>query len=264
MADPENSRLEKKDSAPGPIGSRTRRVEVEAQTAACEVCGGKFPLRSLAPAELVRPPVAELIRAEAPTWNERSRICLADLNRFRVAYVQGTLEQERGELSQLERDVLESLNELDVISANLNEDFLQQITLGQRLADRVASFGGSWFFIFTFAGVVIAWISLNLALSALNPFDPYPFILLNLVLSCIAALQAPVIMMSQNRQEAKDRLRAENDYRVNLKAELEIRHLHSKIDLLMTHQWQRLLEIQELQTDFLQQIADGGRDERTG
>jgi uncharacterized membrane protein len=104
--------------------------------------------------------------------------------------------------------------------------------------------------------VVFGWIALNVTLSAFGTFDPYPFILLNLVLSCIAALQAPVIMMSQNRQEAKDRLRAEHDYRVNLKAELEIRHLHSKLDLLMTHQWQRLLEIQELQTELLQQIAD--------
>jgi uncharacterized membrane protein len=228
----------------------------------CAVCGNDFPYSSLAPAALVRPPVAELIRAAAPAWNDRSRICLADLNRFRVAYVRQALEQERGELSTLEEDVLQSLSELDVISANVNEDFQQQITLGQRVADRVASFGGSWLFIFAFGGVVLAWISLNLALSALGSFDPYPFILLNLVLSCVAALQAPVIMMSQNRQEAKDRLRAEHDYRVNLKAELEIRHLHSKLDLLMTHQWQRLLEIQELQTEFLQQIADVERSER--
>lgn len=232
-------------------------------TACCEVCRREFPLSSLAPAELVRPPVEQLIRVAAPGWNERSRICLADLNRFRVAYVQRALEQERGELSQLEREVLESLQELDVISANVNEDFQQQITFGQRVADRVASFGGSWFFIFAFFGVVLTWISINLALSAFGTFDPYPFILLNLVLSCVAALQAPVIMMSQNRQEAKDRLRSEHDYRVNLKAELEIRHLHSKLDLLMTRQWQRLLEIQELQTEFLQQIADGEQVERT-
>lgn len=216
----------------------------------------------MAPAYLVRPQIAELIRAATPAWNERSRICLADLNRFRVAYVQRALEQERGELSQLEREVLESLQELDVISANVNEDFQQQITFGQRVADRVANFGGSWLFIFAFGSVVLAWIAFNLALSAFGSFDPYPFILLNLVLSCIAALQAPVIMMSQNRQEAKDRLRAEHDYRVNLKAELEIRHLHSKLDLLMTHQWQRLLEIQELQTELLQQIADVERDDR--
>lgn len=234
----------------------------ERLSARCEVCGQEYPLRILAPAELVRPPVAELIRATVPTWSEQSRICLSDLNRFRVAYVQQALEQERGELSQLEMDVLSSLRELDVISANVNEDFQQQITFGQRVADRVASFGGSWVFIFAFAGVVFTWISINAALSAIGPFDPYPFILLNLLLSCVAALQAPVIMMSQNRQEAKDRLRSEHDYRVNLKAELEIRHLHSKLDLLMTHQWQRLLEIQELQTEFLQQIADAERDDR--
>ncbi len=107
-----------------------------------------------------------------------------------------------------------------------------------------------------FAGVLIVWITINSIAMMGKPFDPYPFILLNLVLSCLAAIQAPVIMMSQNRQESKDRLRAENDYRVNLKAELEIRHLHSKIDLLLTHQWQRLLEIQQVQTDLLEELGN--------
>ena len=96
---------------------------------------------------------------------------------------------------------------------------------------------------------------MNTLILATKPFDPYPFILLNLLLSCLASVQAPVIMMSQNRQEAKDRVRAEHDYQVNLKAELEIRHLHSKLDLLLTHQWQRLLEIQQIQTELLQQLA---------
>ncbi len=138
----------------------------------------------------------------------------------------------------------------------MNETIDDQCTLGQRLADHVASFGGSWTFIIFFASVLIVWIVINSVAMLGKPFDPYPFILLNLVLSCLAAIQAPVIMMSQNRQEVKDRLRAENDYRVNLKAELEIRHLHSKLDLLLTHQWQRLLEIQQVQTDLLEELGN--------
>ena len=106
----------------------------------------------------------------------------------------------------------------------------------------------------SFGVILVVWIAIN-SIALIWRFDPYPFILLNLVLSCIAALQAPVIMMSQNRQEAKDRLRAEHDYQINLKAELEIRHLNAKIDLLLTHQWHRLLEIQQIQTELIEELA---------
>ncbi|MCA9028616.1 MAG: DUF1003 domain-containing protein [Planctomycetaceae bacterium] len=204
----------------------------------------------------VRRPVFELIAKDHPNWNERSQICATDLNRYRSEYIEDTLEQERGELSELERRVVESLREHELLSANVNQEFDQQITLGERVADHVASFGGSWTFILLFTAVLTIWVAINSVAVMFRPFDPYPYILLNLVLSCLAAIQAPVIMMSQNRQEAKDRLRSEHDYRVNLKAELEIRHLHSKLDLLLTHQWQRLLEIQQLQTDLLGEIAN--------
>lgn len=123
----------------------------------------------------------------------------------------------------------------------------------ERLADKVAAFCGSWTFILCFGGILVVWITFNSLAIFGKPFDSYPYILLSFVLSCPAAIQVPVIMMSQNRQESKDRLRAEIDYRVNLKAELEIRHLHSKTDLLLTHQWQRLMEIQQVQTDLLEE-----------
>jgi uncharacterized membrane protein len=155
----------------------------------------------------------------------------------------------------LEHDVLVSLKEHETISENLNQTFDKDFTYGERLADNVARFGGSWRFILLFAFVLVIWITVNSIGLLSKPFDVYPYILLNLVLSCLAAIQAPLIMMSQNRLEAKDRLRAENDYRVNLKAELEIRHLHAKLDLLLTHQWQRLLEIQQVQTDLLEELS---------
>jgi len=131
----------------------------------------------------------------------------------------------------------------------------RQRTLGERLSDHLASFGGSWTFIIFFFVVLVAWMAFNVVLVEQERFDPYPFILLNLVLSCLAALQAPIIMMSQKRQEAKDRLRSENDYRVNLKAELEIRHLHEKIDHILTGQWERLAEIQQIQLELMQDPA---------
>src|SRR5438067_8121985 len=123
------------------------------------------------------------------------------------------------------------------------------------MSDRIASFGGSWRFIILFGTVLLVWVVLNGVFLMNHGFDPYPFILLNLILSCLAAVQAPVIMMSQNRAEARDRLRAENDYKVNLKAELEIRHLHEKIDHLLRRQYNRLFEIQQIQIELLEEIG---------
>ena len=153
----------------------------------------------------------------------------------------------------MERDVLQSLKEQELLSENLNESFKENLGLGDRLADRIAQFGGSWGFILTFSGLCLGWIAFNsIHIILTKPVDPYPFILLNLMLSCLAAMQAPIIMMSQNRQEAKDRLRSEHDYLVNLKAELEIRQLHEKLDHLLTNQWQRLMDVQELQMEMLE------------
>jgi uncharacterized membrane protein len=165
------------------------------------------------------------------------------------------LEKEKGELSALEEQIINSLKEQELLSKNINIEFDLQLPYGERLADRLADFAGSWSFITIFFGVLLLWIAINTIVLIWRPFDPYPFILLNLILSCLAAMQAPVIMMSQNRQETKDRLRAEHDYQVNLKAELEIRNLHDKLDHLLTNQWQRLLEIQEMQGGLLAQAS---------
>ena len=133
-------------------------------------------------------------------------------------------------------------------------EFERERSLGERLADRIAAFGGSWSFLTGFGFFVLAWIALNSRALLAPPPDPYPYILLNLLLSCLAALQAPVIMMSQNRQEEKDRVRSKHDYQVNLKAELEIRQLHEKLDHLLSHQWDRLAEIQEVQLELLSEL----------
>lgn len=207
------------------------------------------------PGSFVRNPIVVKIQQTVPGWSPEGYICLKDLNRFRAEYVQSVIEEDKGQLSTLEEQVVESLKEQDLITKNLNLEYEQQLTLGQKIADRIADFGGSWQFISIFGIVLGLWILLNSVRFITKPFDPYPFIFLNLILSCLAAIQAPVIMMSQNRQEERDRMHAEHDYRINLKAELEIRHLHEKLDHLLMNQWQRLLEIQEIQMELMEEIA---------
>ena len=209
----------------------------------------------------MRPGVSRLIDEAHPGWVDGLHICLDDLALVRRDYVERLLEQERGELGDIEREVAAALAEHLIVTQNISEAVKEKQTLGDRVSDRVASFGGSWTFILSFLAVLLIWISVNAFQVMRQPFDPYPFILLNLVLSTIAALQAPVIMMSQRRQEEKDRLRAENDYRVNLKAELEIRQLHEKIDHQLAHQWEKLVELQKIQIDLLEESASD-RDSR--
>ena len=229
----------------------------------CNICGKTKSRSMMMPAALVRNAVVEKIRTAHPDWKPEGYVCLSDLNRFRMQYIQSQLESEKGELTALDHEVLESLQRHETLSSNVDAEFDKDLTLGEKMADGLAAFGGSWTFLIIFAAILFIWIGLNSILLLKKPFDPYPFILLNLVLSCLAAIQAPVIMMSQNRQEAKDRLRSQHDYQVNLKAELEIRQLHDKIDHLLSHQWERLVEIQQIQIDLLSELARLG-DKRAG
>jgi uncharacterized membrane protein len=230
-------------------------VRKKEEAVICQICKKEKRPGEVVPAELVREPIAKLIRKTHPDWSPEGHICLSDLNNFREEYVRQVLETEQGALSTLEEQVMKSLKEEELLSKNINVEFEQKLTAGERWADRIADFGGSWRFIGIFAAILIVWIVMNTVVLITRHFDPYPFIFLNLILSCLAAIQAPVIMMSQNRQEDKDRLRSEHDYRVNLKAELEIRHLHDKLDHFLMHQWQRLLEIQEIQTELMEELG---------
>jgi uncharacterized membrane protein len=225
------------------------------ETILCPICKRQKKPSEVIPGALIRESVVETIRKAHPDWSPDGLICISDLNEFRGKYVRDVLETEKGELSALEEQVMRSLKEHELLSKNVNIEFDQQLTLGERLADKIAEFGGSWGFIVCFAAFFLLWIAINSIMLIWRPFDPYPFILLNLILSCLAAIQAPIIMMSQNRQEAKDRLRSQHDYGINLKAELEIRHLHEKVDHLLMNQWQRLLEIQEIQTELMEELA---------
>ena len=197
------------------------------------------------------------IQKDYPNINHSSVIALSELNLYREKYVSEVLISELGELNDLEKTVVSSISKRTILSNSQEEvDEPTETTFGQRVADKVASFGGSWKFIILFGVFILIWITANIVFLASKGFDPYPFILLNLILSCIAALQAPVIMMSQNRQEEKDRERAKKDYMINLKSELEIRMLHEKVDHLIMHQQKELLEIQQVQIDLLNSILN--------
>lgn len=220
---------------------------------ASAVSGKKFRKRDMIKIDSLRPSLAGRIREDFPNLPPNAMISRSELARYRMVYMEELLQQEHGEFTELDRQVAESISNQDTIAENTEDEFEEHRTFGERLSDHLASFGGSWAFLITFSVVLLVWMGYNVLRGEEGAFDPYPFILLNLVLSCIAAVQAPIIMMSQKRQEAKDRLRAFNDYRVNLKAELEIRHLHEKIDYLISRQWQRLAEIQHMQLEIMQE-----------
>ncbi|GJQ42235.1 MAG: DUF1003 domain-containing protein [Ignavibacteriota bacterium] len=224
------------------------------KTYQCQICNKTKNKNEVIPAAVIRPALSKLIKQVHPNFNDSGYICLDDLNIFRNKYIQQLLEDEKGELTELEETVIQSLKDHEVLSRNVEVEYEEKLKFGERLADKVAAYGGSWKFIISFAIILAIWIIINSAVLLFKSFDPYPFILLNLVLSCLAAIQAPIIMMSQNRQEAKDRIRSQHDYQINLKAEVEIRNLHQKIDHLLTHQWERLVQIQQVQLEMMEEL----------
>jgi uncharacterized membrane protein len=234
-------------------GPASAAVAASKKRGVCAISGQEMARRNLVEVGTLRPALADHIRNDFPDMPDHALISLKELARYRTRYVEEILREEHGEYSDLDREVAESIARQETIAENTEDDFEEHRTLGERFSDNLASFGGSWAFLISFGFVLIVWMGINGLMGETKAFDPYPFILLNLVLSCIAAVQAPIIMMSQKRQESKDRLRSLNDYQVNLKAELEIRHLHEKMDHLVTRQWQRLAEIQQVQLEMLQE-----------
>jgi len=215
----------------------------------------EFPEKDKVCGDSIRLPILNLIKEEHPDFNSKDFISNSELNVFREKYISKFLQTEVGELTDLHKNVIKSLN-ADKSFVSKVEDEVDNRTFGQAVADKVASFGGSWKFIIFFFIFILIWIASNVYILLNKGFDPYPFILLNLILSCLAALQAPVIMMSQNRQEEKDRERAKKDYMINLKSELEIRMLDEKLDHLIMHQQQELIEIQKVQIEMMNDILE--------
>ncbi|AZA50317.1 DUF1003 domain-containing protein [Chryseobacterium carnipullorum] len=206
--------------------------------------------------EDLREGIFNLIRKKNALFSKDDFISISELNQYRRLYLTSLIVEERGELESIDLDVMEAIKNNSILSENIQDEIEADLTPGERLADKVASFGGSWTFIVVFFSFILIWILINIWFLSAKSFDPYPFILLNLLLSCLAAIQAPIIMMSQNRQEQKDRVRSEHDYKINLKAELEIKLLSEKIDHLLVNQNKKLLEIQEVQTDYLEDLMN--------
>lgn len=213
----------------------------------------EFPLTDKVSGEIIRKPILALLKADFPDFTTDQFLSITELNLYRERYISNYLSNEIGELSKIEDTVSEEFTESSSTVSKMEEK-LEVRTFGQLVADNVADFGGSWKFIMLFGVFIVLWILANIYILYNKGFDPYPFILLNLILSCLAALQAPVIMMSQNRQEEKDRERARKDYMINLKSELEIRMLHEKLDHLVRHQQEELIEIQKIQIEMMNDI----------
>lgn len=196
-----------------------------------------------------------MLAATPPSFDENPSLAEVDA---RLRHLTARLTAERGELMALESEVARRMAEGASVVQHLNSEFARSATRAQRWADAVARVGGSWFFVIAALIVISSWMILNVVLGA-RAFDGYPFILLNLVLSTVAALQAPIIMMSQNRHSERDRLQADQDFLVNLKAELEISALQRKVDHLLHTRWESLLATQQLQLDLLQQLTAARR-----
>jgi uncharacterized membrane protein len=214
----------------------------------------EFPYSERISGRIIRKSIFDLIKLDYPEFTIESNISTSELNLYREKYIAAYLNKEIGALTALEKSVMLAMTAHSTITDKAEDEEALVQTIGQRVADNVATFGGSWTFIISFGIFLACWIVLNIVFLSNRGFDPYPFILLNLLLSCIAAMQAPVIMMSQNRQEEKDRERAKKDYMINLKSELEIRMLHEKLDHLIIHQQQELLEIQKVQIEMMNDI----------
>lgn len=214
----------------------------------------KFPVSEKVSANTIRHSILDLIQKDNPQFSHEGCLSISELNYYREKAISDYLVKEIGELSDLDKTVLSSMTDNTLLTDKLDDEDQKILTTGQMVADKVASFGGSWRFIILFGVFILIWIAANVYWLFNKGFDPYPFILLNLILSCLAALQAPVIMMSQNRQEDKDRDRARKDYMINLKSELEIRTLHEKIDHFIMDQQQELLELQKTQIEMMNDI----------
>lgn len=219
------------------------------------ISGKEYPENEKIQLMLIRNNILDFIKLTNPTVDDSKYISLQELDEYRLKYIEYSLKNESENLSSLKNEVINKIKNNEFVSSNLDTDYQTRLTFGERVADKVATFGGSWKFIISFFIIIVFWIGLNSYSLIFKVFDPYPFILLNLFLSCLAAFQAPIIMMSQNRQEDKDRDRAKEDYKVNLKSEMEIQILQEKVDHLILIQQQKLFEIQDIQIEMLKEIT---------
>ncbi|WP_334333181.1 MULTISPECIES: DUF1003 domain-containing protein [unclassified Companilactobacillus] len=222
----------------------------------CTICGNRFTITE----GLFLRDLSDVLKTQIKENNHYAKpssfICLKDLQKLRISNMQKIIDQDLEIDHQMSDKLKKELAKDTYVIKNINDTVYGKRTRGQKMADAVAKFGGSWGFIIVFTIVLVGWMAINVLHLFGMHFDPYPFILLNLFLSCVAAIQAPIIMMSQNRQADRDRFDSENDYRTNTKSEMEIRILHEKLDQLNEVQWPHILDIQKMQIEVLSEIEN--------
>lgn len=221
-----------------------------------DLSGKEFPESEKVSAKTINHSVLNLIHKDHPDFKHESTLSSSELKKYKKKHLTEILAEKDKKLTKAHQEVIDSMSDNTLLSEQMEEDEKnQKLTYGQKVADKVAEFGGSWTFIISFGVFLALWIFTNVVILLNKGFDPYPFILLNLILSCIAAIQAPIIMMSQNRQEDKDRERAKHDYMINLKSELEIRMLHEKIDHFISSQQQELTDLKKQQEEIVNKLS---------
>jgi uncharacterized membrane protein len=221
----------------------------------CQIMQVDIPLDDAIPVDLIRDSLLPLIQSKSNPWDPQGFVSLEELNKARAQHVASLLSADDVDTEKMNKEVLTSVQEHELLAKNVDREFEKNQSFGDRMADKIAAFGGSWRFIGIFTVILLVWMFANTAMIMAKPLDPFPYIFLNLILSCLAAIQAPVIMMSQNRQQMRDQMRGDNDYKVNMKAEIEVRAINEKVDKLLNDQWKHLLEIQQMQMDMIQEMT---------
>lgn len=225
----------------------------------CSICGNEKKIKEVIDVSKVRKSIADNIKIEFPELHSSGYVCMSCLNSYRREHITDSLQVEEGALSALDGQLIGSIKDKKMQTTEIYKKIDKESTKGDRIADIAAEFGGSWWFILIFSVILVAWIIINSVILIKRPFDPYPFSLLNLVLSCLAAIQAPIIMMSQNRQEVKDRKRSENEYQINLRAELKIQSVNEKLNYL-SERLAKLMETQQIQSEMITEFIEKHND----
>jgi len=207
----------------------------------CVICGKEKPVRDIVRLDVVRPSLLDRIKETHPDLPAEGFICIDDLDHFRSAYVGELLRSERGELTNLEQEVVQSLADHETLAENIQAEFEGHRTFGERLSDHLATFGGSWSFLIIFGAVLVVWMAFNAITVGKDQFDPYPFILLNLLFSTQAAYAAPIIMMSQNRAAQRDRYQADADFRTNVESKKEIEEVQKHLSSIEVEKLDKIL-----------------------
>ena len=225
----------------------------------CSICGNEKNIEEVIDVSKVGKSIADNIKKEFPELHSSGFVCTSCLNSYRREHITDSLQVEEGALSALDEELVGSIKDKKMQATEIYKKIDKESTKGDRIADIAAEFGGSWWFILIFSIIFIGWIIMNSVIFINRRFDPYPFSLLNLVLSCLAAIQAPIIMMSQNRQEVKDRKRSENEYQINLRAELKIQSVNEKLNYL-SDLLAKLMETQQIQSEMITEFIEKQND----